>query len=120
MEKKIKVRTLWESLKESTDKLNLELYEIENQGISYDKKNAIDLIDRITIFIKHSIELESEAKKALSLKEDEVIGGNKYRELIRKIIKHNVSIRDHAYTIMADQVDRQLQITKREIIDWNK
>ena len=120
MEKKIKVKTLWESLKESMDILDQELFGIENLGIFFDKKNAIELINKITVFIKHSLELEKEAKKALKLKEEEVIGGNKYRESIRKIIKHNVNIRDHAYNIMADQVDRQIQITKHEIIDWNK
>ena len=87
MEKKIVVKTLLKSLKESLTSLEQDLYKIENMGISYDKEKSINLIDQISALIKNTIDLEVRAKKALSLKENETIGGNKYREAIRKIIE---------------------------------
>lgn len=118
--KKIRVKDNVVVFRATMDSMNQRLYNIENEGLPYNKVTSLTLIGQITKLIDETLALEDEAKKVLRLKEDEAIGRNKYNESIRRTIRQCIDMRKHLYLILQGLVDRQIQIATRENIEWNK
>lgn len=117
---KIKIKNAVERFRTVMEFLNKDLYSIENRGIVYNKTTAVHQLKEIAELVEKTISLEEDIKKTLLLRESEAVGSNKYREVLRRLIRQTIDMRKHLYEIADGLIDRQIQVVKRAAIEWNK